>query len=66
MLLRMPKNTGLVQLVLGIMQEGKLVTPEIIDISLRYILYGQDSSTRYEVQADILEKLGFYGPELSP
>ena len=58
MVLRMPKNTGLVQLVLGIMQEGKLVTPELIDISLRYILYGQDSSTRYEV-GRYLEKLGF-------
>ncbi|PZR35557.1 MAG: hypothetical protein DI538_14950 [Azospira oryzae] len=58
MLLRMPKSTGLVQLVLGIMQEGKLVTPEIIDISLRYILYGQDASTVYEV-ASYLEKLGF-------
>jgi len=58
MLLRMPKNTGLVQLVLGIMQEGKLVTPELIDISLRYILYGQDSGTRYEV-GKYLEKLGF-------
>jgi hypothetical protein len=58
MLLRMPKNTGHVQLVLGIMQEGKLVTPELIDISLRYILYGQDSNTRYEV-GKYLEKLGF-------
>lgn len=58
MLLRMPKSTGYIQQVLGIMQEGKLVTPEIIDISLRYILYGQDSSTQYEV-ARYLEKLGF-------
>lgn len=58
MLLRMPKSTGLIQLVLGIMREGKLVTPELIDISLRYILYGQDSSTLYEV-ASYLEKLGF-------
>ena len=58
MLLRMPKSTGLIQLVLGIMQQGKLVTPEIIDISLRYILHGQDAGTRYEV-ARYLEQLGF-------
>jgi hypothetical protein len=58
MLLRMPKSTGLIQLVLGIMKEGKLVTPELIDISLRYILYGQDAGTVYEV-ASYLEKLGF-------
>jgi hypothetical protein len=58
MLLRMPKSTGLIQLVLGIMKEGKLVTPELIDISLRYILNGQDSGTLYEVTS-YLEKLGF-------
>lgn len=58
MLLRMPKSTGLIQLVLGIMNQGKLVTPELIDISLRYVVYGQDHSTRYEV-AQYLEKLGF-------
>jgi hypothetical protein len=58
MLLRMPKSTGLIQLVLGIMQEGKLVTPELIDISLRYIIYGQDTGTQYEVLR-YLEKMGF-------
>lgn len=58
MLLRMPKSTGLIQLVLGIMTQGKLVTPEIIDISLRYLLYGQDYGTLFEV-AQYLEKLGF-------
>lgn len=58
MLLRMPKSTGLIQLVLSIMQQGKLVTPELIDISLHYLLHGQDGSTRYEV-ARYLEQLGF-------
>jgi hypothetical protein len=58
MLLRMPKSTGLIQLVLGIMTQGKLVTPEIINISLRYLLYGQDAGTVYEV-TKYLEQLGF-------
>jgi hypothetical protein len=58
MLLRMPKSTGLIQLVLGIMQQGKLVTPDLIDISLRYVLYGQDHGTLWEV-TQYLEKMGY-------
>jgi|GEM_PF-2242571 len=57
-LLRMPKSVGLIQLLLGIMQQGKLVTPELVKVSLDYILNGQDRSGIWEVR-QYLEKTGF-------
>jgi hypothetical protein len=57
-LLRMPKSVGLIQLVLGIMQQGKLVTPELVTVSLDYIMNAQDNGGIWEVR-QYLEKTGF-------
>lgn len=58
MLLRTPKSDGLLQQLLGIMQQGKLVTPELVTLSLDYILVSQDKDGVYQVRK-YLEQVGF-------
>jgi hypothetical protein len=58
MLLRSPKSSGLLQQVLNIMQQGKLVPPELVTLSLDYILVSTDKDGLYLVRK-YLEQAGF-------
>ncbi|WP_343745709.1 hypothetical protein [Chitinophaga sp.] len=58
MLLQTPKSSGLLQQVTGILQQGKLVTPELVTLSLDYILTSQDTEGVYVVRK-YLEQAGF-------
>jgi hypothetical protein len=58
MLLRTPKSSGILQQLLQIMQQGKLVTPELVTLSLDYILVSQDKDGVYQVRK-YLEQTGF-------
>jgi hypothetical protein len=58
MLLRTPKSAAMLQQLLRIMQEGKLVTPELVTLSLDYILVSQDKDGIYQVRK-YLEQVGF-------
>ncbi|QJB38614.1 hypothetical protein HF324_12360 [Chitinophaga oryzae] len=58
MLLQTPKSSGLLQQVTGILQQGKLVTPELVTLSLQYILTSPDTEGIYVVRK-YLEQVGF-------
>lgn len=58
MLLTLPKSTGILQMLVGIMQEGKLVTPELVQLSLDYILQSTDTDGIYTVKK-YLQQTGF-------
>lgn len=58
MLLRTPKSAAMLQQLLSIMQQGKLVTPELVTLSLDYILVSQDKEGIYQVRK-YLEQVGF-------
>lgn len=58
MLLRTPKSGALLQPLLTIMQQGKLVTPELVTASLDFILVSQDKNDIYLVRK-YLEQVGF-------
>jgi hypothetical protein len=58
MLLSTPASTGMLQSLVGIMQEGKLVTPELVQLSLDYILRSTDSDGIYTVKK-YLQTTGF-------
>nr|WP_295863380.1 hypothetical protein [uncultured Chitinophaga sp.] len=58
MLLQTPKSSGLLQQVTGILQQGKLVTPELVTASLQYILTSPDTEGIYVVRK-YLEQVGF-------
>ncbi|MBC9934954.1 hypothetical protein [Chitinophaga qingshengii] len=58
MLLQTPKSSGLLQQVTGILQQGKLVTPELVTLSLDYILTSPDTEGVYVVRK-YLEQVGF-------
>ena len=62
LLLRTPKSSGILQQLLSIMQQGKLVTPELVGISLDYILVSSDKDGIYQVRK-YLEQTGFTEPE---
>lgn len=58
LLLRTPKSYAILQQLLSIMQQGKLVTPELVALSLDYILVSQDKDGVYQVRK-YLEQAGF-------
>ncbi|QHS62888.1 hypothetical protein [Chitinophaga agri] len=58
MLLSLPKTDGILQRLLNIMQTGKLVTPELVQISLDYLLTSIDKDGTYLVRK-YLESTGF-------
>lgn len=58
MLLSLPKTDGILQRLLNIMQTGKLVTPELVQISLDYLLTSIDKDGTYMVRK-YLESTGF-------
>lgn len=58
MLLSTPKPMAILQSLVSIMQEGKLVTPELVQLSLEYILQSTDSEGIYNVKK-YLQNTGF-------
>lgn len=58
MLLSLPKTDGILQRLLNVMQTGKLVTPELVQISLDYLLTSIDKDGTYMVRK-YLESTGF-------
>ncbi|MBW8683868.1 hypothetical protein [Chitinophaga rhizophila] len=58
MLLSLPKADGILQRLLSIMQTGKLVTPELVQISLDYLLTPIDKDGAYMVRK-YLESTGY-------
>lgn len=61
-LLSMPKPGGILHQLLQIMQTGKLVTPELVQISLDYLQNASDKDAQYMVRK-YLEGTGFIDPE---
>ncbi|RFM31293.1 hypothetical protein [Chitinophaga silvisoli] len=61
LLLSMPKPGGILHQLLQIMQTGKLVTPELVQISLDYLQYASDKDAQYMVRK-YLEGTGFIDP----
>ena len=62
LLLSMPKPGGILHQLLQIMQTGKLVTPELVQISLDYLQNASDKDAQYMVRK-YLEGTGFIDPE---
>ncbi|RBL89934.1 hypothetical protein DF182_26015 [Chitinophaga flava] len=58
LLLQLPPSSGLLQQVVTILQQGKLVTPELVSLSLDYILVSQDKDGVYIIRK-YLEQAGF-------
>jgi hypothetical protein len=58
MLLSLPKADGILQRLLNIMQTGKLVTPELVQLSLEYLLISIDKEGTYLVRK-YLESTGY-------
>jgi hypothetical protein len=58
MLLSTPKSTAILQSLVSIMQEGKLVTPELVQLSLDYILHATDANDIYTIKK-YLQSTGF-------
>ncbi|WP_343668980.1 hypothetical protein [Chitinophaga sp.] len=61
LLLSMPKPGGILHQLLQIMQTGKLVTPELVQISLDYLQNASDKDAQYMVRK-YLEGTGFIDP----
>jgi hypothetical protein len=61
LLLSMPKPGGILHQLLQIMQTGKLVTPELVQISLDYLQHASDRDAQYMVRK-YLEGTGFIDP----
>jgi hypothetical protein len=62
LLLSMPKPGGILHQLLQIMQTGKLVTPELVQISLDYLQHATDKDAQYMVRK-YLEGTGFIDQE---
>lgn len=62
LLLSMPKPGGILHQLLQIMQTGKLVTPELVQISLDYLQNATDKDAQYMVRK-YLEGTGFIEQE---
>lgn len=62
LLLSMPKPGGILHQLLQIMQTGKLVTPELVQLSLDYLQNASDKDAQYMVRK-YLEGTGFIDPE---
>lgn len=62
LLLSMPKPGGILHQLLQIMQTGKLVTPELVQISLDYLQNASDKDAQYMVRK-YLEGTGFIDAE---
>ncbi|WPQ64813.1 hypothetical protein SIO70_08020 [Chitinophaga sancti] len=62
LLLSMPKPGGILHQLLQIMQTGKLVTSELVQISLDYLQNASDKDAQYMVRK-YLEGTGFIEPE---